>query len=272
MAHLSTIAAFGFEDFYPPKLLKLYRQVGCRTCQFYRNPANPPVPDEARKVAESAGLPIDSVHGVFGPEHDPSSRDETVRRAAIETYRAEGVLALDLGGPMVVVHPAPRASEAGDITVASRAERIDPLRRSLEELAELGRSLGVTYLLENLPGDYEFGSNAAQVAELVRERESPHLRMCFDTGHAHMTGWEVDCLESCHDVVSYLHINDNDGRLDGHDIPGDGSINWPALAGPISRLPADIPATLELFISELTLQNRIRDGLPQQLKQWLALV
>ena len=271
MARLSTIAAFGFEDFHPPTLLKLYRQLGCRTCQFYRNPANPPVPHEARKAAEDAGLPIDSIHGVFGPEHDPSSRDETVRRAAIETYRAEGVLALDLGGPMVVVHPAPRASEAGDIPAASGAERIDPLRRSVEELAELGRSLSVIYLMENLPGDYEFGSDAPQVAELVREVESPHLRMCFDTGHAHLTGRAVDCLESCHDVVSYLHINDNDGRLDGHDIPGDGSIDWPALSGPISRLPADIPAMLELFISEPTLGDRISNGLPRQLTQWLAL-
>lgn len=172
---------------------------------------------------------------------------------------------------MVVVHPAPRAAEAADVTAASRAERIDPLRRSLEELAELGQSLGVTCLLENLPGDCEFGSDAAMLADLIRKTQSPYLRMCFDTGYAHLTDRASDCLQACHDVVSYLHSNDNDGRCNGHDIPGDGSIDWPALTGPIGRLPLDIPAMLELFISESTLQDRILNGWPDQLKRWLAI-
>lgn len=275
MAQLATIAAFGFADFDPPSLLKLYRQFGCRTCQFYRNPMNPPTPSEARQIAEDAGLPIDSIHGLFGPELDPSSPDESVRQESVETYRFEGELALELGGPRVVVHPAPRAGSVAEVTRAVNKKRVDPLRKLLVQLAELGAAQGVTYLIENLPGDYYFGPDPGQLAELVREAASPHVRMCFDTGHAHMTVGEATGLRSCRDVVTYLHVHDNNSRLDAHNIPGlvpDGAgINWPALAPLIAELPAAIPAMLELFEPQPLIEAQLHNGLPAKLKQWLAL-
>src|SRR3990172_8336743 len=79
MPYLSTVAAFGFADFNPPTLLPLYRQLGCRGCQFYRNPENPPAPAEARRIAEDAGLPIDSVHRLFGQDLDPSTPNHPAR-------------------------------------------------------------------------------------------------------------------------------------------------------------------------------------------------
>ena len=271
MPRLSTIAAFGFADFHPPAQLRFYRRFGCRSCQFYRNEADPPDPASARKIAEDCGLPIDSVHGVFGPTRDPSSPDEAMRRSTIETYRAEGELALQLGGSMIIVHPA--AVMPKPITSAKDPEgpRAAALRRSLQQLADLADAQGVTYLVENVPHDYHFGWDPARLAEMIRQLNHQGVRMCFDVGHAHMTGDAAAALEACRDVVSYLHINDNDGRSDSHLVPGRGTIDWDRLTEPIARLPADTPAMLELFESEANLAQLIESGFKSDLERWLAL-
>lgn len=270
MARLSTIAAFGFADFHPSVQLSFYRRLGCQSCQFYRNEADPPDSVAARKIAEDCGVPIDSVHGVFGPTRDPSSLDEPVRNRTIETYRAEGELARRLGGSMVVVHPAARKvdlrASADDLDARASA-----LRRSLRQLADLADAQGVMYLLENVPRDYHFGWDPPELAQMIRQLDRSGVRMCFDVGHAHMTGDPARALDACRDVVNYLHVNDNNRRGDLHLVPGQGTINWDRLAESISRLPAETPAMLELFESEAGLAELVKTRLKSDLKRWLAL-
>ncbi len=270
MPYLATIVPFGFADFDPVRLLPLYRELGCQRCQFYRNPENPPVLAEARRIVEDAGMPFDSIHGRFGPDLDPSSPDETVRRASVQTYRREGELALQLGAWGVVVHPAPAAPNTR-ISPQVRASRVGPLKQSLGELAAIGEELGVTWLIENLPSEMYIGNDPVQLADLVRELDHPRVRMCFDTGHANMTADAVTAARAARDVIAYLHIHDNDGRRDSHEVPGDGTIDWPALAATLASLPASTPAMLELFRSEEELRQRIDAGLRDQLTPWLGL-
>jgi sugar phosphate isomerase/epimerase len=271
MALLATVAAFGFPDFNPPTLLPIYQRLGCRTCQFYRNTHNPPKPADARKLVEDLGIPFDSIHGVFDPEHDPSCPDDKIRQAAIETYRKEGELALQLGGPRVVVHPSSPAPEGTEITTGQRAARISPFRRTLEELARIGEKLGVVYLLENIPPNYWFGSDPVQIGGMVRAMSHPNIRMCFDTGHAHMVGKADELLDKCRDVVSYFHVHDNDAVKDSHQIPGKGSLAWEPLGDRMAKMRDDLPAMLELFESEATLKGQVSNGLPGKLQKWLAL-
>jgi sugar phosphate isomerase/epimerase len=271
MARLATVAAFGFPDFNPVTLLDVYRQWGCVSCQYYRNVHNAPRPAEARKLVEDLGLPFDSIHGVFGPEHDPSSPDEPTRRRAISTYRREGELALELGGPMVVVHPAPLAPDPTSITPATRGSRREPMLRSMQELAAVGELLGVTYLIENIPGNYLFGHDPFELAGMIRVINHPRLRMCFDIGHAHMHASAHGALASCADVVEYLHVHDNDTRADSHQIPGQGTVEWDAIATSLRRAPKNIPAMLELFDLEPVIRAQLGTGLTANLARWLSL-
>ena len=271
MAYLATIAAFGFADFNPPTLLKLYRRLGCRTCQFYRNVDNPPDPRDARKLAEDLDMPFDSIHGLFGPEQDPSSTDQNVRLQTIETYRREGELALTLGGPMVVVHPGAPTDDPAAVTDAQRAARVDPMRKTMEELAKIGEQSGVTYLIENIPYEYHFGSDPMLLAQMVRDLGHPSVRMCVDTGHAHITTGAAATLDACSDVIAYLHVTDNDGTVDDHRTPGEGTVPWPELTERIARLGPRMPAMLELFCSEEELTAQIDNGLGERLTQWLAI-
>ncbi len=269
MPRLATIAAFGFPDIPTATMLRLMKQIGCQTCQFYRNEKAPPDVAEARRLAEDAGLPIDSVHGVFGPTYDPSSPDESVRSASVAVYQHEAELALQLGGPRVVVHPAPHATPEQPLTPAIHQPRRDAMARSLDELAVIGQSLGVTFLIENLPTEYLFGSNPLDVAELVRDRQTPSLRMCFDTGHAHMTSDILASFTACRDVISYLHVHDNRGDQDAHLLPGEGTIPWDKLNPLLATMPAALPAMLELFQDQATFRAAIQGGLSHRLTRWL---
>src|SRR5262245_42585487 len=101
MSGLATIAPFGF-SFDPVRLLAAYRRLGATSCQFYRNPENPPTIADALKASNAAGVPFDSIHGVFGYDIDPSSPVAEHRRHCLGVYETEGRLARDLGGSMVV--------------------------------------------------------------------------------------------------------------------------------------------------------------------------
>ncbi len=269
MARLSTVAAFGFDDFDPPVILDLYRQLGCVSCQFYRNPANPPTARQARAVTRDAGVPIDSIHGLFGPEYDPSSPDARTRRAAVDTYRREGDLAAELGGPMVVVHPSPFAPGGDEILPGERRRRVDPLRRSMEQLAAAGEKTGIVYLFENNPDFAWIGNDPIELAGWIRQLGSPHVRMCFDIGHANMTGSVADRLALGADVIGYMHVHDNDGRLDNHQLPGRGHVDWAAVRRTLRATSLKAPAMLELFYVADELREFIAEGVGRKLAHWL---
>jgi sugar phosphate isomerase/epimerase len=270
MAHLATVAAFGFPDFDPPIILDLYKRLGCVSCQFYRNEANPPQVRDVVRIASDVGLPIDSIHGVFGQQYDPSSPDATLRASSVETYRQEGELALKLGGPMVVVHPAPIYAPDRKISGTDRAARIDPMLESMGQLAEMGEELGVVYLIENLTDHAPFGNDPLQLAQMIREIDSPFVRMCFDTGHALCTGEVAGRLAACADVISYLHIHDNDGVSDSHLMPGDGRTPWEQVGQTIAECGLGVPAMLEVFYLKDRVEQSVISGLGTKLQRWIG--
>lgn len=277
MPRLATVAAFGFPAFNPPTLLPIYRRLGCLTGQFYRNTRNPPTAADARRIAGDAGVPFDSIHGVFGTDYDPSCPDEKVRRDAVQTYIREGELALELGGPLVVIHPGPPAAKPADITPASRAARVAPFQKTLAELAHQADRLGVTYLFENIPPSYLFGNDPALIARLIRQINHPRIRMCFDTGHAHMSSLDgspgaATSLEICRDVVAYFHVHDNDAKSDSHQVPGLGNLPWDELGREMNKMPREVAAMLELFETEPALESHLAQGLPDKLRGWLGLM
>ncbi len=57
--------------------------------QAYRNHQAQVTTAQMRDVIGASGLPCDSLHGIFGEEFDPSNPDETGRRFAVDTFKAE---------------------------------------------------------------------------------------------------------------------------------------------------------------------------------------
>src|SRR5438309_11112835 len=100
MMTLGTTGAFGFEDFHPPEVLGHYARAGCKIVQVYRNRQRQISPKDILSVVNQFPMRVDSIHGVFGDDLDPSSEDESMRRQTVDTYRREADFCLELGGDL----------------------------------------------------------------------------------------------------------------------------------------------------------------------------
>lgn len=268
---LATIASFGFDDIDTAEVLGVYRELGCETCQYYRNEGVETDVDEVMGVVGEAGLRVDSIHGLFGNDYDPSSPDDAVRQHAIETYQREGELALKLGGGMVVVHPSPVRRVGVELNEKEVGVRRANLKRSLEVLARFGEGMGVTYLIENQPGNAYVGNQPMQVVETVRDIGAEHLRMCFDFGHAYILGFDAQEVEAIQDVIGYYHVHDNDGQVDSHEMPGEGRIDWAALGDVLHKNDNGVPRMLEVFYSPEDMRQYLGEGYQAKFRRWLNL-
>ena len=261
---LGTVAPIGFDTFPRETWLARLRKLGCEVVQAYRRQDAGLTPAAMKDYIAAGGLPCDSLHGVFGPQYDPSSPDEAVRRFAVETYRAEGQLVLELGGSLVVVHCSPKLEP---LPPDQYRLRQDCLRQSIEELGRYGESIGVTYAFENLPLGYGVGQPAAEVAKMLETTAAANTAMCFDTGHALMCGDVSAAIEACGPQLAYIHFSDNDGQADGHEMPTHGSLDTDAVAASLARVNYSGTLMLEVFRPVETLDEMIAAGMADRLAE-----
>jgi len=274
LCELSTTLPFGF-DFDTRRFIDAYRGAGCVSGQYYRNPLNAPSIRDAISLVRGAEMPFDSIHGIFGWRYDPSSKNELMREFCLETYEIEGVIAKELGGPSVVVHPSANREDLMPYTPRDAAwqqeSRWGHLDDFLKRLADIGERLGVTYLIENVPYVFPLGHDAPALAERILAVGSDRVRMCFDTGHAHITGSVHEDLLACAPAIGYVHINDNDGTEDSHLMPGDGTIDWPAFSKAVEQSGLAVPMMLEVFYPEENVEKLVSEGLSGRLAEACAI-
>lgn len=188
--------------------------------------------------------------------HSPTSRDFSSRRESrtpISISDPERVRRLD------AVDEVKRALEVAERIpfqvlvqhIGASREEADPRRydaafNSLEHLGMFARQRGVTIALENTPGG--LGAPEA-LRNFLQETRLTDLRMCFDTGHAHMEDGVERSFEVMRDLVITTHLHDNKGEKDEHLPPYEGSIDWPAALKALRQAPAiagGLPMVLEL--------------------------
>ena len=165
-----------------------------------------------RERAEALGVP-------FTHSHAPGGADcgELIGRS-LETAAA-------LGAGYMVLHPVYHDEERRDI---DDPELFIKLNAALvEPWLDKAEKLGVTILSENL--QYGASADPRVVAELAAHVGSPRFGWCWDTGHAHCSGFAPEVLRECAAPPLSLHLHDNDASGDDHLIPGDGTIDWKAV-------------------------------------------
>ena len=155
------------------------------------------------------GLKVLDLHGSMGPEKNWASPREYERQAGVELVRNRIEMTARLGGDVVIMHvPA----ETG----------CQPLRRSLDELRETARQLGVRIALEN-------GSFPA-IRELLAAYEPGYLGLCYDSGHGNLVADGLDRLAAIKGRLISVHLHDNNGLEDEHKPVFTGTVDWPRLA------------------------------------------
>jgi sugar phosphate isomerase/epimerase len=86
-------------------------------------------------------------------------------------------------------------------------------------LCEVAERANVDLAFENLRA-------AEYLYEFMRRVDSPRVGVCFDAGHNHFVCPERNILCDFSDRIKAVHLHDNFGDFDAHNLPGDGTVDW----------------------------------------------
>ncbi len=182
--------------------------------------------------------------------HAPTSRESSPGR---ESGAPVSISELERGRRMDSVDEVKRALEVAErapfevmvLHVGSSRDESDPRKwdaafTSLEHLVLFARQRGVTIALENTPGEL---ATPANLRHFLEDTRLPGLRLCFDSGHAHIDPGAVQGMETMRGLAITTHLHDNHGEKDEHLLPFGGTIEWEKL---LKAMPAELPAVIEL--------------------------
>ncbi len=154
------------------------------------------------------------------------SSNETIRRDSVRYIEDAIDNALKIGAPSV--------SLCAGMTLhgESIARGWAQLHQSIVELLDYTDQTNLKLLIEPA---HRFESTliltVADGLRMIREINSERLGICFDTGHANVNGEDLgQVMRDLRGVPTHIHIDDNLGDSDAHMIPGDGRIDFVALA------------------------------------------
>jgi sugar phosphate isomerase/epimerase len=121
-------------------------------------------------------------------------------------------------------------------------DKFDAAFTSLEHLNIYAKERGVSILLENIPNEL------TTPERLIRFMQYTHmgLKVCFDTGHAHMTCGVARAFEVLKDHIASTHLHDNRRESDDHLLPFEGGIDWARTLRDLRSLDGQVPIMFEL--------------------------
>ncbi len=175
------------------------------------------------RLAEQYHLPVEHVHltgnGMNGIWEEGAGGDHLCCRALRELEEMKA-----LGIRRGVIHVT------WGLQTPPAAPNETALRR-FTRIAEKSEQLGVETALENsVFPDY--------VAYLFDRIDSPHLGFCFDSGHKNAFAPDYDFLNRFGPRLITMHLHDNHGTADEHNIPFEGTIDWDKTTHALSKTPA----------------------------------
>ncbi len=174
--------------------------------------------------AETAGITISQMHMPY-PLYVSKGSSELNDYLIHEVAPKSMVVCDFLGCPYIVVHGFKLARFLG--TEESEWAQTE---KFIDSIAPMAKEMGITVCIENL---YErFGRHiiegpccdakkAADRIDRMNEKYGAEvLGFCFDTGHANLVGIDFeDFIVTLGSRLKVLHIHDNDGIGDLHQIP-----------------------------------------------------
>ncbi len=207
--------------------------------------------DEIAETAAKLGMKFSQIHvpfvrrGVRETDADfqkpgyAEHYDECMRRA----YIAGGMV----GAPWAVAHCDNyplcydrEASMAGNHAYYDR-------------YVELGIRHGIGTCFENMiqhgkpPVHMRFTARYDDLIEFVDSFHDPMVRICWDFGHANLTGLDqAAALRKVGKRLACLHVNDNYGTGDHHVIPFVGTVDWLSVIPVLAEIGYEGECSLEV--------------------------
>jgi len=120
--------------------------------------------------------------------------------------------------------------------------KFDAALTSIEHLKIFAKERGAQILLENTPNEL---STPERLLEFISYTRLDDLRICFDTGHAHMTCGVQAAFQTLRDRIVSTHVHDNRREKDDHLLPFDGEIDWEQTVRDFREVEGQFPILFE---------------------------
>ncbi|MFA9380413.1 MAG: sugar phosphate isomerase/epimerase family protein [Acetanaerobacterium sp.] len=167
-------------------------------------------------------------YDIFGTADEAKVQlmEELIRRSIL----ASGML----GVSWAVTHPG-TVYTAGHNAHASHIKNLEYYRRHLETAKQAGVGIALENDFEYRSTPYQriYAASVEELCELCDAFASTHIGICYDFGHAHLTGgFHRQNLNRIGKRLKAVHVQDNHGMKDEHLMPFFGTIDWAdAMAG-----------------------------------------
>lgn len=165
-------------------------------------------PELARRIGlfiENIHTPYDSANSLWTDSSDGDAYEKVLMNCIADCAKYEI--------PTAVLH-----ASRGSILPPPNYLGLDRIKR----LVEFAERKNVNIAIENIRHpellDYIFPSI-----------HSSRLGFCYDSGHENCYTHGTDLLRKYGSRLMALHLHDNDGTDDYHQLPGDGTIHWDTL-------------------------------------------
>lgn len=161
-------------------------------------------------------------YDIFGERHEERIQlmEELIRRCIL----ASGML----GIRWAVTHPGTVYSAGHDMEASLKAN-LDYYGRHLETAhkAGVGIALENDFEYRSVPYQRIFAASTEELCELCDAFADPQIGICYDFGHAHLTGgFHYANLLRIGARLRAVHVQDNHGMKDEHLMPFFGTIDW----------------------------------------------
>ena len=174
------------------------------------------------------------------------------RSTIAHTYNsALGILEVDyciiaaiLGSKHYIIHPI---MPFGTNDVSHEKEAYEMNLEFMNRLCNVGRENGIIVCFENMPFANLSLASVQATLDFVKTINSDYFKMCLDTGHCtmfHTAPGDAARLIGT-EYLYAVHIHDNDGIKDRHQMPFSGVIDWADFGKSLQEIGFDGVISLE---------------------------
>lgn len=174
--------------------------------------------------AQAAGIRIQQMHMPY-PVYVPTGSRELNEYLWREVAPKSMAVCAYLECPYIVIHGFKLARFLG-----SEEKEWEQTERFIDSIAPYAKETGIMICIENLydgVGGHllegpccDAGKAAERIDRINDKYHAEVLGFCFDTGHANLVGLDMEkFITKLGHRLKVLHIHDNDGIMDLHQIP-----------------------------------------------------
>lgn len=177
-----------------------------------------------KKGAQAAGITVNQMHmpyPTYVPDGEKAVNDYLWKEVALKSMAVCAFFEC----PYIVIHGFKLAKYLG-----SEEREWEETEKFIDSIAPLAKEMKITICIENLydgigghlvEGPCCAAGKAVERIDRINEKyRAQVMGFCFDTGHANLVGIDFEeFIAALGDRLKTLHIHDNDGISDLHQVP-----------------------------------------------------